>query len=75
MGAKNLGKHYRIWGRAKESAPPASKGGAGGLIYPAVQPGREARPNGSKENQIKTLAFPWIHLVELGLINKLGIKN
>jgi hypothetical protein len=40
-----------------------------------MQPGRKARPNESKENQIKILGFPWILLVELGLINKLEPKK
>jgi hypothetical protein len=45
------------------------------MIEAWIQLKRELRANKSKENQGKSLAFPWIPLAESGLFNQLREKK
>jgi hypothetical protein len=74
MGAKNLESTIAFRGGLRKRAPPL-QGRRRRPNLLEIQPEREAPPNNSKENQIKILAFPWIPLVELRLINELWPKK
>ena len=69
-GGANLESTIAFGGGSRKR-PPRFKGAARRPDLPETQPRREFCPNESKKDQIKTLAFPWISLVELGLFNGL----
>jgi hypothetical protein len=74
MGAKNLGSIIAFRGGLRKRTT-GFKSAARRPNLPVLQPGRDSRPNDSKENQTKRLAFPWIHLAKLGLFNGLQEKK